>query len=301
MNIRIGGTLRYNVAIMSSAISTAPLLLLLLGACRSFDEVPSYLSVPSVTLTTLPEQGEPTSKITDAWVSVNGKFMGVWELPARIPVLAEGTNRVTVVSAIKRNGTYDDRLRYPFFTSWEGNVDLNTRETASVAPSTTYASNTTFTVEPFDAVGTIMDAADSGDTLLIFRPEVDPDLVRDGTPVGGVELTSSNPIARVHTDLNLGASAGPVFLEMDYSTDVELTVGVEYRQEGFDISEPVVKVVPTTSNGRTPAWNKIYIDLSTLFNTSGLSSRDIYIEGRLGPGGSSGLFLMDNLKLVRRQ
>jgi hypothetical protein len=286
---------------MSSALSKAPLFLILLGSCRSFDEVPAYLTIPSMDLTTLPEQGEPTSKITDVWVSVNDKFSGVWELPARIPVLAEGNHRITVVPAIKRNGTYDDRLRYPFFTSWEGTVELTAKETASIDPSTSYASNTLFTLEPFDAVGTLLDAVDGEDTLLIFRPDTDPDLVRDDSPVGGVELTSSNPLARVHTDLNLTASAGPVFLEMDYSTDVELTVGVEYRQEGFDIAEPVVTVVPTTGDGRTPSWNKIYIDLSTLFNTSGLTQRDIYIEGRIGPGGTSGLFLLENLKLVRRQ
>ena len=66
------------------------LLPIALTACSKGEKVPAYLEVASVTLTTTPEQGASTSKITDAWISVDGTLIGVWELPARLPVLAEG-------------------------------------------------------------------------------------------------------------------------------------------------------------------------------------------------------------------
>jgi hypothetical protein len=67
------------------------------------------------------------------------------------------------------------------------------------------------------------------------------------------------------------------------------------------VAEPVVVLTPTTPNGNSPIWNKVYIDLSALFNTGAVNERDIYIEGTLSSGMSSGLFLVDNIKLVRSE
>jgi len=284
---------------MISALKKAPVLLLLLPGCRKSETVPAYVLIPSVTLTTTPEQGVATSKVTDAWVSVNDRLIGVWELPAKVPVIAEGVNRLTVVPAIKRNGTYDDRLRYPFFASWSTNVELAEQAYVEVAPATTYLTTTSFWIESFDDVGTLFETANDADSLIRFTVEEHPTLVRDASPCGGAELTSSNPSVRLQSDVNFLGASGPVFLEMDYSTDVQLVVGVIYRQDGFDIVEPVVVVTPTTPTGTSPIWNKIYVDLSALFNTGSVSDRDVYIEGTLTGGANSGLFLLDNIKLVQ--
>lgn len=286
---------------MFSALRKAPLVLLLLAGCSKSETVPAYLEIPSVVLSTTPEQGVATSKVTDVWVSVNDRLVGVWELPARIPIIGEGSNRITVVPAIKRNGMYDDRLRYPFFASWSGNVEFSEQTTVSIAPTTSYFNTTDIWIESFDDIGTLVEPSDPADTLLRFTYEEHPTLVRDDTPCGGARLTSSNPSVRIQTDQDFVGASGPVFLELDFSTDVQLVVGVRYNNAGFDIAEPVVVLTPTTPNGNSPIWNKVYIDLSALFNTGAVNERDIYIEGALSSSMSSGLFLVDNIKLVRSE
>lgn len=250
-------------------------------------------------VTTSSGQGAPSSKITDAWVSVNGRFLGVWELPARIPVLAEGVQRVSVVPGIKRNGVYDDRLRYPFLQAWSGEADLVLEQATTIAPSSAYLGTTAFWVESFDDAFTYFSVSDTADELLRFTPEEHPTLVRDGSACGGVRLNEASSSVRLVSDQDFEASSGPSFLEIDLSSDVELVVGVTYTSGGLTRSEPVVITSPTTSNGDSPVWNKVYIDLSALFNTSGISDRDVFIEGNLPNGRSQALFLLDNIKLVR--
>lgn len=291
--------LRYNVVRMPSALKLLPLALLALVACRKTEDVPAYVEVPTYTMNTGPGQGAPSTKITDVWASVNGKFVGVWELPARIPVLASGGAVVSVVPAIKRNGLFDDRLRYPFYRTWEGAVTLEPGATSTVAPVTTYLSGLNFWLEPFDAAGTLLSTTSTEDTLLIFRAETDPGLVRDGSPVGGVELTIANPVTRLITDQDFGSTSGPVFLELDYSTDVELDIGLLFNQGSFPAQERYVTLVPTTGNGQSPVWNKAYIDLSPLWNTSSVTDRDLFFEAALGSGQTVGLVLLDNIKIVR--
>ena len=87
---------------MTGALKFLPVAMLALVACKKTEDVPSYLEVPVFGMTTDPSQGAPSTKITDAWVTVNGTFVGVWELPARIPVLGAGQAEVEVAPAIKR-------------------------------------------------------------------------------------------------------------------------------------------------------------------------------------------------------
>lgn len=290
---------RYNVVRKTGALKFAPWVLLALVGCRKTEDVPAYVEIPAYTMATAPGQGAPSTKITDVWVTVNGDFTGVWELPARIPALAAGEASISVVPAIKRNGLFDDRLRYPFYSTWEGSADLAPGTSSTVAPVTAYLPGLNFWLEPFDAAGTLLNAATPEDTLLIFRAETDPGLVRDGSPVGGVELTAVNSVARLVTGEEFERATGPVFLELDYSTDVELDIGLRYAQGSFVAEERYVTLVPTTGNGRSPVWNKAYIDLSTLWNTSSVTARDLFFEARLASGQSSGLVLLDNIKIVR--
>ncbi|MEO8591410.1 MAG: hypothetical protein ABI432_18665 [Flavobacteriales bacterium] len=264
-------------------------------ACSKGDKVASFVDIPVVTVQATEEQGGSTSKITDAWVSVDDHFLGVWELPAHVPILAEGDHRITVVPAIKRNGTFDDRLRYPYYNAWNGNAYLIKDSTASVQPTTTYLTASTFWVEPCsDPIGRL-NVSDDSDTLLL--PPFLPDPALDNTTCRGFVLDAAHPYIRIYTDEDFDVYGGPVFMELDYRTDLTLTVGILYNN-GSPASDPWVTVAPTLkSNGSMP-WNKIYIDLSTPFN-SGISQRDIYIEARLPSGQASATGYIDNLKILR--
>jgi len=276
------------------------LLLLALGtACTKGDKVPSYLEIPSVAVTTTVLQGAPTSRITDVWVSVNDELLGAWELPARIPVLYEGTVQVRVVPAIKRNGMYDDRLRYPFLAPYIAPVELTRNASTSIDPVVTYIDAATFWIESFDDPGTLLNLAPSSDTLLLrFTPAEHPEIVLDDTPCGGFVLDVERPYIRLFTDEDFQVFGGPVFLELDYRSDIQFTVGVQYQFAGMFNAQPYVFVAPTRIPSGVTVWNKIHIDLSPVFNTA-ISQRNFFIEARLPEGRSSASVYLENIKLLR--
>lgn len=285
---------------MNSTLPWCALLLLPMGtACSKGDKVPSYLEIPSVSVTTTVLQGAPTSKITDVWVSVNDEFIGAWELPARIPVIREGPVEVRVVPAIKRNGMYDDRLRYPFLSPYITTVDLVKNASTSISPIVTYIDAASFWIESFDDPGTLLNLAAASDTILLrFTPAEHPEIVLDDTPCGGFVLDEEHRYIRVFTEENFDVFGGPVFLEMDYRSDIQFTVGVQYVFAGSPNIQPYVFVAPTRIPSGITVWNKIHIDLSPVYNTA-ITQRNFFIEASLPEGRTSAAVYLENIKLVR--
>ena len=86
---------------------------------------------------------------------------------------------------------------------------------------------------------------------------------------------------------------------MDYSTDIDLTLGVTYVQDGVYRAAPWAVVVPTTGVGGL-RWNKVYIEVSSFINEGSISDRELYITAALPSGQSGAHVYLDNIKLVRR-
>ena len=89
----------YNIFLLFSVI--------LITGCepKNDDElVPSYLHIDKIDVTSNYQQGTSSSKITDAWVYLDGTLIGSFELPATIPILTEGKQNITIYGGIKLNG-----------------------------------------------------------------------------------------------------------------------------------------------------------------------------------------------------
>jgi hypothetical protein len=271
-----------------------------LAGCRKGDKVPAYLFVNSVSVAPAAVPGTTTSRITDIRVSVDDELLGSWEVPARIPVLREGATKIQIDPWVKRNGTYDDRVRYPFYTRWEGTVDLTPEGNHVIQPQVEYTEQTVQWVESFEEAGIQLIPTNASNVeLQRFTPQEHPHIVQPGgSPAAGSFLPGSGSYIRLITDQNFVVTGGPIFLELDYSTNVVLTIGILYTLNGVPSSEPYVYLVPTAGGSETPVWNKVYIDLSPVFNLSSISNRDIYIEA-VGPASGTGAVFLDNVKLVR--
>ncbi len=265
------------------------------AGCRKGDNVPAYLEIPRIEVVNA--NGTPiSSKITDAWVYADDDLLGVWEIPARIPVLSEGNTRIQIQAGVKRNGMFDDRAAYPFYTWYEGTVDLARTASTTLVPQVSYTANTDLWTEAFEDAGMQLQVTEESDTT--FDRFNEPPFQFEGTAVGGFILDQQRPYIRVYTDEDFSTNGGPVFLELDYSTNVVLTIGVLYTSNGVSTGSSYVYLVPTAGgDGSTPSWNKVYIDLSPVFN-SNISQRDIYFEAWAPTGGTARVFL-DNIKLVR--
>lgn len=285
---------------ISTTLRCALPLAFVLAACSKGDKVPAYLDIPAITLNAGSSAGGNTIRATDAWVYADEELIGVWELPARVPVLKTGQTMITVAAGIKQNGMYDDRLRYPFYTRWDGMVDLAPTASHTIQPVVSYIPQAYFWIEAFEDVGTQLNVTENSDTTLLrFTPQANPDIVLDGTPCGGVILDSERRFIRLYTDVDFEPTGGPIFLELDYRNDVQFTVGLTSVQGGTPVAQPYVYVVPTRRSDGTMPWNKIYIELSSRWNLAGITQRNFYLEVSLPSDRNSGQVYFDNIKVVR--
>ncbi len=269
-------------------------------ACKKGDKVPAYVEVQAISVTAGEAQGGNSAKITDAWVHADDELIGVYEIPARVPILREGVSTITIQPAVKRNGMYDDRVRYPFYTAWEGPVTMVLKETSVLAPTVQYVPQAAFWTEAFEEAGTNIQVTDNSDTTLqVISAAEHPDLVAYGTGCGGFVLDAAHPYLRMHTTMDFEASSGAVYLELDHRNSIRFTVGMMFDAGAGLQALPHVHIEPT-GDGDGARWNKVYLDLSSAFNQP-LAQRNIYIEASLPSGMAQGVVYLDNIKVVRFQ
>jgi hypothetical protein len=93
----------------------------------------------------------------------------------------------------------------------------------------------------------------------------------------------------------------PVYLEMDYRSDVQLLIGVYVTSNGGLVERiPYLYVNPTKQDDGTMPWNKIYIDLQQAWAYPGVTDRKFYIECTLPSFQATGSAYLDNIKVIHR-
>lgn len=285
---------------MLRALRYAPVLVALFASCKRGDAVPSYLQLGTPAVQTDPNvQGSNSQNITDLWVFVNDKPVGVWESGSRVPVLTSGAVNVKLIAGVRRNGFRDDRIQYPFYATWSGEMTLVEQNTTTVAPGFTYFDNSLFWTEDFESAGHKFSRSDDSDTTLNLVHG--QDTVLGGATSGELMVTTDRPFVRMFTTdpFNIGA---PAFLELDYRSDHRLLIGVLYTPSGSTntIDVPYLYLSPTLRSDGGMPWNKVYVDLSELMSVPGASNERFYLQLDLVDGSSSGRVFLDDLKLVHR-
>jgi len=89
-------------------------------------------------------EGSAFQAISDVWVYINPEgsegsdLLGVFPLPATIPVLEEGKTSLTIQAGVKLNNQTANRSIYPFFRSNQQTIDLVAGETVKLNPVISY-------------------------------------------------------------------------------------------------------------------------------------------------------------------
>jgi len=127
------------------------LIVLVLSSCQKEDtvDIPTYLKIENIVL----DEGNTTSIITDAWVYVNDQLQGVYELPAKFPVLEEDIQTLRIKAGIKINGIASSRIAYPFYTSYFEDITFTPNETKTITPIVSYLDSIDFFQEDFEGTG----------------------------------------------------------------------------------------------------------------------------------------------------
>lgn len=280
------------------------LLLIVLSfiiSCDVFDpraEVPAYLSITGFdVIADSATQGTDKQNITDAWVYINEQLQGVYELPAKFPVIANGSYSVKIYPGIKINGISANRTKYTFLTHYEEtNFKLIPGVTSTLNGKTTYRNNLTFVwLENFESQGiSLIKNINSDTTFNVINGGANS---FNNSRFGQVTLEGNKKSFQINSFKGFqlpknGNSA--IIMELHYNVTAELTVGIIANQPGNTSVNPLVVLNPTKGN-----WKKVYINFTELVNTyRSANDYSFYFSGKLPSNATQATFCLDNIKLI---
>jgi len=278
------------------------LLLLIFPSCSLLEQnepVPSYLYVNEFRLKTFVNQGSSSQKITDVWLFNDTEFLGMFPLPAKIPLLLYGEQNLTIQAGIKENGIGSTPENYPFFNPIKVKVNLTALKTDTLKLETSYLSSSKFHfVENFENNTSFFSFLVSGLPENRVLPYTDSNVL-EGKFSGKMQLTKSAPIVTVGSNAkykNTFNPGQPVFLEMDYKGETPCVIGVQFY-DTENIEEAGI-IVPIAGFKESADWKKIYFNLgSTLALRKSLYYRVIF-NTALPEGKENASVYFDNIKLI---
>ena len=278
------------------------LLLLIFPSCSLLEQnepVPSYLYVNEFRLKTFVNQGSSSQKITDVWLFNDTEFLGMFPLPAKIPLLLYGEQNLTIQAGIKENGIGETPENYPFFNSIKVKVNLTALKTDTLKLETSYLSSSKFHfVENFENNTSFFSFLVSGSPENKVLPYSDSNVL-EGKFSGKIQLTKSAPIVTVGSNAkykNTFNPGQPVYLEMDYKGETPCVIGVQFY-DTENIEEAGI-IVPIAGFKESADWKKIYFNLgSTLALRKSLYYRVIF-NAALPEGKENASVHFDNIKLI---
>jgi len=301
---------------MLKKVLPALLLLLVVSSCSKEQfkaEIPSYLHIEAIDLETESYEGSDSQKITDAWVTMDGNFLGAFELPAIVPILAEGEHEFRISSGIKANGISATRIMYPFFETCDlfvqdgetyqvavsNIVNLYRDSTVVVKARTSYTENAEFLfIEGFEDAGAILKTSEDSDTGLI-KTNVDS-LVFEGYGSGEIHLDSINDFFELISSefISLNSLYNATMLEMDYRCDHSFKLGVAVRSKDTGVINRFESMQISPSDD----WNKIYVHMTNQVNLGNSTDEfGIFIGAVKSTSSEKASFYFDNIKWLHEQ
>ncbi len=219
---------------------------------------PFYLDLQEPTVKAPYDPINDTHKISEVWVFADNQILGLFPLPAKVPVLyAEKEVEITILAGIRNNGMNDVPVFYPFYNA----IDLKVKPVAngviSVPLDFKYKSNAKIPVnESFESDNVFTFDIDANPATFISVTSADASV---GTKCGVVTLTNSLNFIEVGTTAEIMRgenSRGQSYIEFDYKGKGEIAVGIAKFRNGL-INIEYFLFVPGKDD-----WNKIYVDVT---------------------------------------
>ena len=288
-------------------------ILVLFGACIKNNSSPIWIEVTEWDLINNPDEnpldkykpGILTHAIKDVWLYVDNSLVGIFEVPFKVPVLAEGSKEIRMIAGIHNNGISATKVKYPFLVPYLITLDLNQNETYHIDPVTMYATSTEFWIENFESSSN--EFVDGNASLSSLVSSSDPailDSTINESQFGRISLNSTDNLYVGSTNV-YGISGIPIdlpkgvdcYLEIDYHNTADITTGIIALSATDVIINPLVRMNKQFES--EVEWKKIYIDLREV--VSGSTSADYFeftLDALLPSGVNSAEINIDNFKTV---
>ncbi|MDB9702283.1 MAG: hypothetical protein P8N07_00065 [Flavobacteriales bacterium] len=270
-----------------------------LASCKLFNPeelTPSYIYISDIKLETKTLEGSSSDNILDAWVYVNGSYIGTWELPAKIPIHVIGEYDLEIFGGIKKSGLSAFRVTNDFMTSFDSTLISISNVVDTIIPTLEYVADLNIWLEEFEDPGVKFTGQPFSDTVI--RITNDPLLVFEGNGTGVISFSNSDLYFLAKTnepDFNTFPKQGaPIYYEFDYKSDEVLTVGIYHNNiSTTPIKTEFFNLFPTDGK-----WKKIYLDLKEIVSPQTFATEfDIYLEVSKNRS-SQPLVYIDNIKVI---
>ncbi len=254
------------------------------------EEIPTYVKVDSFGIDPTQAIGTTSQKITAVWAYWNGRTIGVFDLPATIPVLAREQGELMLRPGVTFAGVSSMLVPYPFLRSDTMMLNPAPGEEFSFTPVTRYFPDSLLNtlIEDFES-GNGFELV-SGDTIL--NKVSDPSLVFEGDYSGHIQFIDQAFALYVLKTEFTAIPSREIYIELNYRCSMPFEIGItttnstgqniEYYIAGFNPKEE---------------WNKIYIGLQEFL--AAYPNRPYRILLRVASETpTNGYVTLDNLKVI---
>jgi hypothetical protein len=226
----------------------------LFSACNKAEDVPSYIYIKPFELTTVSGEGENTTKVTDAWIYVNGDAIGAYKVPGEVPIPPTGKVDLVIYPGIRNNGSSATPAIYDHYSSYKVSLNLIAAKTDTIYPKMTYVPDLKFAwMDNFEQQTALVYNVDS-DSLNNFQ--VTKLGAKYGANCGYFKVTEKSTTMSVTTKEGIKniPSNQRVYLEVDYRGTADLKVALAGNQKTSSVE---LEAVTYFAKGE---WNKAYIN-----------------------------------------
>jgi hypothetical protein len=202
-------------------------------------------------------------KLNDVWILTNNEDLGVYELPARIPIKVSGDSiNIFMSPGFKYLDINDVRVKYSPFKPFSKKIKFEAGQLYKVIPKLKYFDLYKVDIENFEGSGVKLDKLATSDTALTIGN--DQSQMFNNTKYGQIVLTNIKSQAGIRTSnkypLPVANSVDKAFLEFNYKSDVTITVGL------FDGNQ---KYTPYLEQEASREWKKAYVDIGEASKLAG--------------------------------
>ena len=251
------------------------------------EKIPTYLHVDSFQFV-----GAASHEISTVIAYYNNSPIGTFDLPATIPILAEGNGNVQLFPGIVSNGQNDRMLTYIFYKPDVYALTAQPGTVVNYIPKTRYDSAVKFyTISDFE-FGQIKMSKAAGNVSI--TAVTDPALVFDGSGTGSILLTAAGDSSVDSSNIAFPIKNGAAFIEFDYKTQIPFAVGIQAELAGLYTVDPYY----LAGLNPTDKWRKFYLNVSGYITQYNATAYRFYLRTSLPANLTNGRLLIDNIKLV---
>ncbi len=275
------------------------LLLYFTTSCIKNNTDPSWIYIDnwSIESNKTNTEGILSHNFTDAYILVDNKIIGYFELPIKIPLLMNGTKKIEIFPVIHDNGIAATKKIYPFCESYVITTNLIQNKTININPKTRYLSTTNFWIEDFEDAGIKINTYSNFPNILGTGDSIP--ILKYGSRYGVIKLNKkdSSWLGYTNSQLSLPKSGTEIYLEMDYMNSNSLLTGViAYDFSGSKFNPNILLNSQLMNNIK---WKKIYISLKEIVSYSvNANYFEQYFKADLENGKNNSIIYLDNIKLV---